>query len=108
MVRYQAFLFVTHVDGWKQFCGEWSVDPEVLLEFKIGWDKVTWTEAQAREQAFSREEAGMFLLSEASLSEESSAEEHDLPQILRVEGLVKGWHAFIDRRAESVLGNGRR
>jgi hypothetical protein len=107
MVRYQAFLFLTHVEGWKQFCGEVSMDPDVLLDFLPGWDMVTRTQAQARERAFTRQEAALFLLSETPLVEDPAAEELDLPQVLTVAGLAQDWHTFLDRRAESVLGNGR-
>jgi hypothetical protein len=107
MVRYQAFLFLTHVEGWKKFCGEWSIDPGVLLDFLPGWDMVLRTEAPARERAFTPEEAAMFLLSETPRAEGPAAEEFDLPQVLTIEGLAKDWHTFLDRRAESVLGRGR-
>jgi hypothetical protein len=108
LVRYQAFLFLTHVEGWKQFCREWSIDPIVLLKCLPGWDMVTRTEAPARERAFTREEAALFLLSETPLPEGPAAEEFELPQVLTVEGLAQDWHTFINRRAESVLGHGRR
>jgi hypothetical protein len=107
MVRYQAFLFLTHVEGWKQFCCEWSIDPDVLLDFMPGWDMVTRTQAQAQERAFTRQEAALFLLSEASFAEGPAVEELCLPQVLTVAGLAQDWHAFLDRRAESVLGQGR-
>ncbi len=106
MVRYQAFLFLTHIEGWKQFCGEWSIDPCVLLDFMPGWDMVTRTEAQARERAFTRDDAAMFLLGETPLAEGAAAEELVLPRVVTVEGLAKEWHTFIERRAESVLGQG--
>jgi hypothetical protein len=50
----------------------------------------------------------MFLLSEAYLSEGPTAEEHGHPRILSVEGLVKDWHTFIERRTQSVLGKATR
>jgi hypothetical protein len=107
MVRYQAFLFLAHVEGWKQFCCEVSIDSNVLLEFMPGWDMVTRTQAQAQQRAFTRQEAALFLLSETPLVEDPAAEELDLPQVLTVAGLAQDWHAFLDRRAESVLGQGR-
>jgi hypothetical protein len=64
MVRYQAYLFLTHREGWKQFCQEWPMEPEALLQIQPGWDMVVRTEPQAREHAYSREDAAMFLLSE--------------------------------------------
>jgi hypothetical protein len=106
MVRYQAFLFVTHSDGWKQFCRDWHVEPEALLDFKPGWDMVTRTEARAREHAFPPEDVAMFLLSETPLVEGAAAEEYTLPEIPTVAGLAAVWHTFIDRQAESALGRG--
>ena len=107
MVRYQAFLFLTHVEGWKQFCCEMSIDPVMLLECLPGWDMVIRTEAQAREQAFTPEDAAMFLLSETPLAEEPAAEEFELPQVLTVEGLAQDWHTFLDRWAEAMFGSSK-
>jgi hypothetical protein len=107
MVRYQAFLFLTHVEGWKQFCCELSIDPVMLLECLPGWDMVTRTEVQAREQAFTPEEAAMFLLSETPLAEEPAAEEFELPQVRTVEGLAQDWHTFLDRWAEAMFGSSK-
>ena len=104
MVRYQAFLFVTHVEGWKQFCCELSINPDVLLEFLPGWDMVLRTEAQARERAFTREDAAMFLLGEAFRTQGPTVEGLDLPQVPTVEGLAKDWHTFLDHRVEAALG----
>jgi hypothetical protein len=28
LLRYHAFLFVTHVEGWKRFCAEGPMKPE--------------------------------------------------------------------------------
>jgi hypothetical protein len=105
MVRYQAFLFVTHVDGRRQFCHEWHVEPEALLDFKPGWDMGTRTEARAREQAFQPEEAATFLLSETPLPEGAAGEECTLPEVLAVQSLADVWHAFIDRQVKSPRGH---
>jgi hypothetical protein len=107
LVRYQAFLFLTHVEGWKQFCREWSIDPGVLLECLPGWDMVLRTEAQARERAFTPEDAAMFLLSETPLAKGSASEEFELPRVPTVEGLAQDWHTFLDRWSESVMEPGK-
>src|SRR5712692_2605299 len=60
IVRYYASRFVAHVDGWKQFCSERHIDPEVQLHFLPGWDTITRTEGPARELAFTPEEAARF------------------------------------------------
>ncbi len=104
MVRYQAFLFVTHIDGWRQFCRDWHIEPEALLDFKPGWDMVTRTEALAREQAFQPEDAAMFLLSETVLPEGAAGEERPLPEVLTVQSLADVWHTFLDRQVKSTLG----
>jgi hypothetical protein len=107
MVRYPAFLFLTPVEGWKQFCGDVSMDPDVRPDFMPGWDMVTRTQAPARQRAFTRQEAALFLLSETPLAEGTADEELDLPHVLRVEGLARDWHTFLGRREEAVLGQGR-
>jgi hypothetical protein len=48
LVRYYAARFVARVDGWKQFCAESHVDPEVQLKFMIGWDNVVRTESKVQ------------------------------------------------------------
>src|SRR5439155_19394785 len=61
VVRYYASRFVAHVDGWKRFCTELHIDPEVQLEIMIGWETITHTDKTARELAFSAEEADRFV-----------------------------------------------
>jgi hypothetical protein len=36
LLRYHAFLFVTHVEGWKRFCADWPIAPEALLDYLPG------------------------------------------------------------------------
>jgi hypothetical protein len=108
MVRYQAYLFVTHREGWRQFCREWPIDPDVLLQIKPGWDMVMRTETQAREHAYSQEDAAMFLLSETRLPEESEAEEFDLPRVLTVTDLAQVWHTVIDMQLKTHQGKDSR
>jgi hypothetical protein len=107
MVRYQAFLFATHSDGWGQFCRDWHVEPEALLDFEPGWDMVTRTEARAREHAFGPEDAAMFLLSETPIVNGAAGEAGTLPEVLTVQSLVEGWHAFINRQVNATSGHGR-
>jgi hypothetical protein len=106
MVRYQAFLFLTHREGWRQFCQEWPIEPEALLQIKPGWDMVVRPEAQAREHAYSPEEASMFLLSETRLPEEAADEEFELPRVLTVAELVQVWHTVIDMQVTTHQGKG--
>jgi hypothetical protein len=61
VVSYYATRFVAHVDGWKQFCAELPMDPEVLLHFMTGWDNILWTERKARELTFTPEDAAWFV-----------------------------------------------
>jgi hypothetical protein len=104
MVRYQAFLFVTHVEGWKQFCRDWPIEPEGLLQIKPGWDMAVRTEAQARQHAYSAQDAALFLLSEMFLPEGDADEELELPQVVTVQGLAQVWHTFIEHYLESHVG----
>jgi hypothetical protein len=96
MVRYQAYLFVTHREGWRQFCQAWTIEPEALLQIQPGWEMVTRTEAQAREHAYSQEDAAMFLLSEMRLPEDVPDEELEVPQVLTAADLAQVWHTVID------------
>jgi hypothetical protein len=104
MVRYQAYLFLTHREGWKQFCQASPVEPEALLQIKPGWDMVVRTEAQAREHAYSPEDAAMFLLSEMRLPDEDADEEFELPQVLTVADLAQVWHTAIDLQMKAQQG----
>jgi hypothetical protein len=106
MVRYQAFLFLTHWEGWRQFCQQWPIEPEALLQIKPGWDMVVRTEAQAHHHAYSLEEASMFLLSETRLPEEDADEEFELPRVLTVAELVQVWHTVIDIQLKTHQGKG--
>jgi hypothetical protein len=60
IARYYASRFVAHMDGWKQFCADLHVDPEVQLKYLIGWEFVAQTEKAARRLAFSADEAAWF------------------------------------------------
>jgi hypothetical protein len=108
MVRYQAFLFVTHREGWRQFCRERPLEPEALLQIKPGWDMVTRTEGPAREHAYSPEEAALFLLSQTPLPEEPAEEDFDLPQVVTVTELAQVWRALIDLQVTEHLSKGKR
>lgn len=104
MVRYHAYRFVVHVDAWEQFCSELKIDPDAGLDFMPGWDMITRTGAKARELAFSREEATMFLLGEAVEREGDEAEETILPEVETAEGLAKAWHTIIAEREKWLAG----
>jgi hypothetical protein len=106
LLRYHAFLFVTHVDGWKKFCATWPIEPEALLDYLPGWDMVTRTETPAREHAYSLEDAALFLLSETPIPEES-AEDIALPAVITVEGLAEAWQSILDRQVPSESSKGR-
>ncbi len=105
MVRYQAYLFVTHREAWRQFCKEWPIEPEALLQIQLGWDMVVRTEAQARQLAYSLEDAAMFLLSETQLPEEDTDEEFELPHVLTVAELAQVWHSVIDLQLKTDQGD---
>lgn len=105
MVRYQAFLFVTHREGWKQFCRDWPIEPEALLQIKPGWDMVVRTDAEARQNAYSPQDAAVFLFSEMPLPEEEDLDEElELPQVVTVQGLAQAWHKIIEHYLESRGG----
>lgn len=106
LLRYHAFLFVTHVEGWKKFCAAWSMEAEALLDYLPGWDMVTRTETPAREHAYSAEDAALFLLSETTIPDKS-AEDIALPAVITVEGLAEAWQTILDRQVPSESSKDR-
>jgi hypothetical protein len=105
MVRYHAYRFQVHVDAWKLFCSELTIDHDALLNFLPGWDTITRTEVRARELAFTRKDAAMFLLSEAVGPD--GEEGGDAPQVETVEGLAKAWHALVEQEEKWWKGGGK-
>ena len=105
MVRYQAYLFVTHREGWRQFCREWPLEPDALLQIQPGWDTVLQTEAQARQHAYAPDDAALFLLSQVRLPEEDTDEEVELPRVLKVAELTQVWHSVIDMHRKTHQGD---
>jgi hypothetical protein len=95
IVRYYATRFVAHVEGWKQFCVELHVDPEVQLHFMIGWETVLRTEEQARDLAFTAEEAAHFVRLE-TVAVDSDREKGPMP-VESAESLAEGWHRILDK-----------
>jgi hypothetical protein len=97
IVRYYATRLVAQVDGWKQFCAELKIEPEVQLHFMIGLDNVTRTEAQARRLAFDPEEADRFVLTETfPVAGDASLARSPVP-VETVEEVVQSWHATLDQ-----------
>jgi hypothetical protein len=104
MVRYQAYLFVTRREGWRQFCRDWPIEPEALLQIQPGWDTVLRTEDLARQHAYAPDDAALFLLSQMRLPEEDTDEEVELPQLLTVAALAQEWHTVIDMHMKTHWG----
>ena len=108
VMRHHAFLFITYVDGWRQFCADLLIDADALLHCYPGWDMVTQTEKKARENAYSREDAIMFLLCDATATHGDESEDGEIPSIPpvpTVEGLAKEWHEILDRGAAALSGS---
>ena len=108
VTRYHAFLFITYVDGWKQFCADLSMDADMLLNCCPGWEMLTRTEQKARKDAYSIEDARMFLLCDASVARGAEAEDRGIPSIPpvpTVAGLAKEWHGVVDRQTEALCGS---
>jgi hypothetical protein len=95
--RYYAARFVAHVEGWKRFCSELHIDPEVPLHFKIGWETILCTEEFARCVAFTPEEAAKFVRIEPFAVEgEDSVGRGPVP-VATAEDLAKDWHVSLDK-----------
>jgi hypothetical protein len=92
---------VTHREGWRQFCRQWPLEADALLQFQPGWDMVVRTETPAREHAYTLDEAALFLLSQTPVPEEPETEPVELPELLTVEGLAQVWHTVIEQHMQS-------
>ena len=99
--RYYAARFVAHVEGWKLFCSELHIDPEVQLKFMIGWETILQTEKQARALAFSPEEAAKFVQIEPFAVEGDDSEERGPVPVETAEDLAKDWHVLVDKLVQS-------
>src|SRR6516225_10914001 len=60
-VRMWAYVLTAKRDGWRRFCAELPVDPELLLSDMCGYDTVKRSEEAARLVAFSVDEARAWL-----------------------------------------------
>jgi hypothetical protein len=60
-VRMWAYVLTAKRDGWRRFCAELKVDPDVFLQDMPGYDTVKRSEEAARLVAFSVDEARAWL-----------------------------------------------
>jgi hypothetical protein len=96
---YHAARFVAHLDGWKQFCLAMHMDPEVVLNFMPGRDTIERTERQARQVAFSPEEAAQFLRSLTMAVKGNDSLERQPLKLETAEELANGWCEIVDQAA---------
>jgi hypothetical protein len=97
---YYASRFVAHVDGWKQFCRELHLDPEVQLRFMPGWDIIQRTEAQTRELALSPEEAAKFVATQTLTVDGNDCLERGPVPVESADQLAEAWHQILDKLAQ--------
>jgi hypothetical protein len=60
-VRMWAYVLTAKRDGWRRFCAEFQVDPELLLNDVPGYDTLKRSEEAARLLAFNVDEARAWL-----------------------------------------------
>ena len=94
LVRYYAARFVAYVDGWKQFCTELHVDPEAPLDYMIGWDNVVRTESQARELAFTPQDARWFVRWETVAVDGDESQQRGPVAVETAAEVAAGWHVI--------------
>jgi hypothetical protein len=104
IARYFGSRFVAHRQGWNQFCSEMNIDPEVQLDFMIGWDTILRTDQAARELAFSAEEACQFVRLETMPAEENESLERGPVPVETVEELVEAWHKVLEHLVKKEGG----
>jgi hypothetical protein len=85
-----AYLFTANLDGWRRFCSEFTIDPELLMNDLPGYDTVKRTEEAARIMACTPEEATAWLRQAGN----------ETAQALTVESVATSLWAFVNSRAE--------
>jgi len=94
LVSYYAARFVAHIDGWEQFCNELHVDPQALLDFMIGWDHIVRTKSQARELAFTPEDARWFVRWETVAVDGGESQQCGPVAVETAAEVAAGWHVI--------------
>ena len=105
IARYYASQVVAHVDGWKHFCTDLQIDPELQLRAMIGWGMITQTESAARAMAFSPEEAALFVAMETVPVEGDDSVERGPAPVETVEGLAQAWHVILEEFLDQEGGS---
>jgi hypothetical protein len=88
--RVFAYIFFLKLDGWRRFCEEFPVDPDLLMADLPGYDAVKRTEEAARTVAFTPEEMTTWMRMGGNETAEAP----------KVESVVAGLWAFVNSRAE--------
>jgi hypothetical protein len=103
--RYYASRFIAYFDAWRLFSNELHIDPEVRLNFMIGWAMIVQTEKFARTQTFSPKEAEQFVRAETMpVPGDESMERGPVP-VESAEEIAAGWHTVL--REFLVLEGGK-
>jgi hypothetical protein len=80
-VRMWAYVLTAKRDGWRRFCAEFQVDPELLLNDVPGYDTVKRSEVAARLVAFSVDEARVWLRKTSTATAEVVTAESEVAAI---------------------------
>jgi hypothetical protein len=80
-VRMWAYVLTAKRDGWRRFCAEVPVDPELLLQDMCGYETVKRSEEAARLLAFSVDEAREWLRGTSTATAEVVTAESDAAAI---------------------------
>src|SRR5262249_31913885 len=105
--RYYASRFVAYFDGWKRFCAELHIDPEVRLQFMIGWAMIVQTEKIARAEVYSPEEAEQFVAAETRPVPGAESMERGPAPVETAEAIAAGWHDILDQLLVQQGGTGK-
>jgi hypothetical protein len=92
-----AYAFTAKLDGWRRFCAELQVDPELLMAGLPGYDTVKRIEEEARAIAFTPEEATAYL--QRKCDETAAAVQVEI-EAVKVETEAAGLWAVANSRVE--------
>jgi hypothetical protein len=70
-----AFRLLRDANGWKRFCADLNIDPEIVLRHLPGYEMIKDAQASAPAIAFTASEAEAFLHSEKNVQAEEQSPE---------------------------------
>ncbi len=95
-MKLAAYVVTVRIDGWRQFCTQLGIDPEIALEPLPGYKKVKLTEKLIRQLAFTPEQATAWLQEKVGGSGANDVTVR--VQVLTAEDVARSYREFVEDR----------